>query len=504
MAIYHFSGTIISRSQGRSAVACAAYRSAEKLVDDRYKKTHDYTHKQDVAFTEILLPENAPSSMQDREKLWNAVEAIEKRKDAQLAREFNFALPCELTLEQNIALARDFVTQAFVSQGMVADLCIHNDKTDDGQLQTHAHAMLTLRKVTLDGFGQKERAWNAKENLLVWREIWACLANQHLSLHGHNLKIDHRTLRAQGIDLEPQHKIGASIAKQRLARLEDHQRIARENGQKILENPQIALGAITCQQSTFTHQDMARFVNRHTVGAAQFQQVYEKVKDSDHLLYLGMDDHNRERFTTREVLAIETQMLECVRKLQRQSHAVSEATKLHALTLKELTEEHRLAFEYLTALGNLKCLVGYAGTGKSYLLGLVREAWEGQGYNVLGATFSSIAAENLTASCGIESRMLAVYFYYWDKGEQLLTGNDILVIDEAGMIGLKQMAQVLEQVEKHHAKVVLVGDPEQLQAIEVGAAFRAISGRLGYVELTDICRQRENWQKRGQSGYVCS
>ena len=141
MAIYHFSGTIISRSQGRSAVACAAYRSAERLVDERHKKTHDYTHKQDVAFTEILLPENAPSSMLNREKLWNMVEAIEKRKDAQLAREFNFALPCELTLEQNIVLARGFVKKAFVSQGMIADLCIHNDKTGDGQFQPHAHVM---------------------------------------------------------------------------------------------------------------------------------------------------------------------------------------------------------------------------------------------------------------------------------------------------------------------------------------------------------------------------
>ena len=92
MAIYHFSGTIISRSQGRSAVACAAYRSAEKLVDERYKKTHDYTHKQDVAFTEILLPENAPTSMQDREKLWNMVEAIEKRKDDSLR--VNLILHC--------------------------------------------------------------------------------------------------------------------------------------------------------------------------------------------------------------------------------------------------------------------------------------------------------------------------------------------------------------------------------------------------------------------------
>src|SRR5438552_4365786 len=135
MAIYHFSGTIISRSQGRSAVACAAYRSAEKLHDEKYDKEHDYSHKRDVANTEILLPDNAPQWMGNREKLWNAVEVNEKRKDAQLAREFNFALPRELTLEQNTILAREFVKQAFVSKGMVADLCIHNEKTPEGDLQ---------------------------------------------------------------------------------------------------------------------------------------------------------------------------------------------------------------------------------------------------------------------------------------------------------------------------------------------------------------------------------
>src|SRR5262245_13813269 len=139
MAIYHFSGTVISRSQGRSAVACAAYRAAERLRDERYEKTHDYTRKKDVAFTEILLPENAPDWMSNREKLWNAVEAGEKRKDAQLAREFNFSLPRELSLEQNIVLAKEFVEQQFVSRGMVADLCIHNDKTADGESQPHVH-----------------------------------------------------------------------------------------------------------------------------------------------------------------------------------------------------------------------------------------------------------------------------------------------------------------------------------------------------------------------------
>src|SRR5262249_32986224 len=121
MAIYHFNGSVISRSQGRSSVASAAYRSASRLRDERQGTLHDYTRKEDVAHTEILLPENAPEWMGDRETLWNTVEAVEKRKDAQLAREFNFALPKELTIEQAIALAKEFVQQEFVDKGMVAD-----------------------------------------------------------------------------------------------------------------------------------------------------------------------------------------------------------------------------------------------------------------------------------------------------------------------------------------------------------------------------------------------
>src|SRR5476651_2729663 len=104
MAIYHFSSSVISRSQGRSAVACASYRSAEILHDERYEKTHDYTRKKDVIFNEILLPENAKEWMKEREKLWNGVESSEKRKDAQLAREVQFSLPRELSNEENTLL----------------------------------------------------------------------------------------------------------------------------------------------------------------------------------------------------------------------------------------------------------------------------------------------------------------------------------------------------------------------------------------------------------------
>lgn len=496
MAIYHFSGTVISRSQGRSAVACAAYRSAEKLHDEKYDKVHDYTQKQDVAHTEILLPQNAPEKFKDRETLWNSVEAFEKRKDAQLAREFNFALPRELTLEQNISLAKEFVKETFVKEGMIADLCIHNDKGSDGQLHPHAHVMLTMREVNENGFGQKERAWNDKALLLSWREEWADIANKHLALHGHDLRIDHRSLAEQQIPLEPQYKIGTSVARDRLVRMEDHQRIARENGEKLLANPEIALHAITRQQSTFTHQDLARFVNRHTVDSEQFSQVYEKVKSCDELLPLGLDDKGRERFTTHEMLKLESQMMaHSVSLFQSQNHAVKESFQEKALLQKELTSEQKVAFDHLVNTGDLKCVVGFAGTGKSYLLGAAKDAWEAQGFNVSGVTLSGIAAENLEGSSGIESRTFASRSYFWDKGEERLTKNDVLVVDEAGMLSSRQMSKLMEVAHEGGAKVVLVGDPQQLQAIEAGAAFRSIAEKTHYVELTDIRRQAYEWQQ---------
>ncbi len=494
MAIYHFSGTIISRSQGRSAVAASAYRAGERLKDERQDRIHDYTRKADIAHTEILLPDGAPSALNDRETLWNTIEGCEKRKDAQLAREFTLALPRELALEDNITLTREFVQKEWVDKGMIADVCLHNDT---GEQQPHAHVMLTLREVTPAGLGQKVRAWNTKEHLTHWREAWANTVNRHLSMQGQDIHIDHRSFKNQGIALEPQYKIGTAVAQEKMARWADHQRIARENGERIAADPNVALNALTRQQSTFTHHDLATFIHRHTNGAPQFQRVYDRVKASPDIVALGVDNQQRERFTTRALLAMEQRMIEQADTLQtQQAHGVSEVIQQQVINrYAALTDEQKVAFTHLTAPGDLKCVVGYAGTGKSYLLGAARDAWETEGYQVHGVTLSGIAAENLAASAGIDSRTLASREYYWDKGEQSLTPRDIVVVDEAGMLGSRAMARLISQAEGNGAKVILVGDPQQLQAIEAGAAFRAIIERSHYVELTTIRRQREVWQQ---------
>lgn len=522
MAIYYLDAKVISRSTGRSAVAAAAYRSGEILFDERYEKEHDYSKKQNIVYTEILLPEGAPLGLKDRERLWNEVERCEKRKDAQLARELVIALPKELTLQQNIELIKEYIQSDFVDKGMIADICVHNDKAIDGEPQPHAHVLLTMREMNLEKgeegrevcFGKKIREWNLKENLLLWRESWAEVANRHLALNGHDRRIDHRTLEEQGIELTPGIKVGASVAREHMAKLIEQQKVSQENGEKIYEDPQIALKALTRQQSTFTHHDLAKFINRHSVASDQFERVYEKVKTSEHLVHLGLDEQGRDRFTTKEMLDIEMKMAEHAECLvERQyGHKVKEKVKEVQAILgvsdisdktnssiepneKSLSAEQRAVFEHLIDSGDIKCVVGFAGSGKSYLLGAAREAWENEGYKVLGATLSGIAAENLEKSSGIESRTIASRSYYWDKGEQLLTSRDILVVDEAGMIGSRQMERLLREVERGGAKVILVGDPQQLQAIEAGASFRAIAEQVGFIELTEIWRQQEEWQR---------
>ncbi len=199
MAIYHLSAQVISRGKGKSCVAAAAYRSGEKILDERTGKIHDYTRKAGVGYKEILAPDQVPDWAVDRQQLWNQVEAAEKRKDAQTAREINIALPKELSFEENIELARTYVNDNFVRHGMIADLAIHMNDLDN----PHAHVMLTTREITIDGFGKKNRDWNKTDFLKSWREQWQEYTNEALRKARADERIDHRSFKDRGIEQVP-------------------------------------------------------------------------------------------------------------------------------------------------------------------------------------------------------------------------------------------------------------------------------------------------------------
>ena len=235
IAIYHCSIKIISRGKGKSAVAAAAYRAGQTITNEYDGVTHDYTRKGGVVHTEILLPDNAPAEFSDRAALWNAVEKIEKVKNAQLAREIEIALPVELTREQNISLAREYVKQHFVSAGMCADICIH----DTGGGNPHAHIMLTMRPFEQGGeWGAKQKKeyildpqgnkiydkkkrqykcksitatdWNEQTKAEEWRQGWADFCNAALEKQNHAERIDHRSYKRQGIDQIPTVHLGVA------------------------------------------------------------------------------------------------------------------------------------------------------------------------------------------------------------------------------------------------------------------------------------------------------
>ncbi len=197
MATYHFSAKIISRSSGRSSVAAAAYRAAEQLVDQRQGLAHDYVRRSGVLHTEVILPSGAPEWLRKRESLWNAVEAVEKRKDAQLAREVVVALPHEVSDKERLALVRGFAKEAFVDRGMIADIAIHAPGKEGDQRNHHAHIMLTTRSLDAEGFGGKDRSWNSKALLEEWREDWAEHVNGYLRELEAVPSVDHRSLEAQ-------------------------------------------------------------------------------------------------------------------------------------------------------------------------------------------------------------------------------------------------------------------------------------------------------------------
>jgi hypothetical protein len=208
MAQYHFAAALVCRSKGQSAVAAAAYRAGERIDDERLGKTFDYTRRRGVLHNEILAPENAPGWMRDREQLWNAVEKAEKRKDSQLARSLDIALPHELTFDQNLQLVRDFVQAEFVDRGMIADIAIHAPSRNGDARNVHAHILLTTREIAGPGFGSKARDWNSKQELQEWRESWADHANGILEREGFEERIDHRSLVDQGIDRAPTTHVG--------------------------------------------------------------------------------------------------------------------------------------------------------------------------------------------------------------------------------------------------------------------------------------------------------
>ncbi|MBY5551529.1 Ti-type conjugative transfer relaxase TraA [Rhizobium leguminosarum] len=550
MAIMFVRAQVISRGAGRNVVAAAAYRHRTRMMDEQAGMSFSYRRgASELVHEELALPDQLPdwlwSAVEGRsvagasEALWNAVEAFEKQANARLARELIIALPEELTRAENIALAREFVRDNFTSEAMVADWVYH-----DKDSNPHIHLMTTVRPLTEEGFGPKNapvlgengeplrffppgrpggrivyKSWGGdKETLQAWKVAWAETANRHLALAGHEIRIDGRSYAEQGLDGIAQRHLGpekADLSRRGAELYFAPADLARrqEMADRLLADPALLLKQLGNERSTFDERDIAKALHRTVDDPADFANIRARLMASDDLIMLKPQQVDPETgkvaepavFTTREILRIEYDMARSAQVLSEQK-GFAVPSRYFAAAVKsveagdpdkpfKLDAEQINAISHITGDSGIAAVVGLAGAGKSTLLAAARVAWEGEGRRVIGAALAGKAAEGLEDSSGIRSRTLASWELIWANGHETLHRGDVLVIDEAGMVSSQQMARVLKLVEQAGAKVVLVGDAMQLQPIQAGAAFRAITERIGFAELAGVRRQREEWAR---------
>lgn len=501
----------------------------------------DYSRKPGMVHEEFVLPPDAPAWVRQliaersvagaAEAFWNKVENFEKRPDAQLAKEFILALPVELTTGQNIALMRQFVAEQILARGIVADWVYH-----DVPGNPHVHLMTSLRPLTEDGFGAKKvpvtgedgavvrtksgqilyQLWAGdKDDFLAIRQAWYNCQNHHLALNGHDIRVDGRSYAERGIDIAPTIHIGvATKAIQRQAervgrdaeldrlRLFEAQR--QRSARRIERNPAVVLDIVSREKSVFDERDLAKVVHRYIDDAGAFSAIMARVLQDAEIIRLERERVDldtgeilRSRYTTRALIRIEAEMANRAQQLAEDGGFAVERPVLKTVFQRHarLSAEQRSAIEHVTGHERISAVVGRAGAGKTTMMTAAREAWETAGYRVVGAALAGKAAEGLEKEAVIESRTLSSWQLRWSKGRDMLDDRTIFVLDEAGMVSSRQMAEFVSAVSATGAKLVLVGDPEQLQPIEAGAAFRALVDRIGYAELENIYRQKQQWMR---------
>lgn len=288
------------------------------------------------------------------------------------------------------------------------------------------------------------------------------------------------------------------------------------NARRIKRDPEHLLSIITEREGTFTHHTVAKALSSYIDDPQTYQNAYQAILSSNHLVQLAAEGDNpkiKARYSTREMVELERRLIDNAvsmahgarfripaRHVEAAIHSTDKKLKHDAGV--ELSAEQRAAIHHVTDDKQLSCVVGVAGAGKSTILAAAREAWEANGHRVFGAALAGKAAKGLEQSSGIQSRTLASMELSWQHEANQLQRGDVLVIDEAGMIGSRQMARFITEAKDKGVKLVLVGDAEQLQPIEAGAPFRNITDEIQPATLHEVHRQKEDWQQQASKDFA--
>jgi Ti-type conjugative transfer relaxase TraA len=502
----------LSRASGGNAVRSAAYNAREAIMAERTGELFYFRHRDTPEHHAVLLPDGAPERFGRAGELWNAAEAAERRKDAQVAREIVLALPAdrEITTEDRIALARSFAEEHFVSKGLAVQLDVHaphGAEAESERANWHAHLLITTRRLDRDGFNAKKardldpevRSAGGRARVAdgaAWGELWREHQDRHFRELGLDARVDPTaTLSQEHIGPVRMRRAGSEIV--------ERAETIRQANQEAARDPAQVLATLTRNNATFTERDLDRFLAKQLGGEGQEEKeiaaVRAAVLKSRDLVPL----HDREtgaeagRFTTRQVREEERATMAAAGGLARQrTGTVSERSAKAAMADRTLRPDQAEAFEHAIGAGNLKLIEGRAGTGKSYTLAAIRDAYERDGKRVVGLAPTNAVAQDLAADGFREARTVHAALFAIKNGRAEWDKRTVVMVDEAAMLDTRVTGELLAAARQTGAKVILAGDDRQLASIERGGLFTEMRQRHGSAEITEVTRQKVDWQRQ--------
>ena len=508
MAIQFARARYISRSTGGSAVRSAAYNERTALTSERTGELFYFKHRDAPEHHEVLLPAGADPRFADSATLWNAAEAAERRKDAQVAREIVLALPAnaELSTEDRIALARSFAEQHFVAKGVAVQLDVHaphEGESESERANWHAHLLITTRRLEGARFAARKardldpevrhaaggRAVVADGE--VWGELWRDHQNRYFIEQGLGIRVDPAAAHAQ-------EHIGPVRMRKAGSEIVERAEIIRQANEAAARDPEQVLATLTRRNATFSERDLDRHLSKHITDDSE--RAATKAAVLGHAETLALYDRDSgeaaERYTTKTVRAQEqTALADAAVVAHRRHRALPPAAIGAAVASRSLRPDQRQAFDHAVDAGGLKIIEGRAGTGKSYSLAAIRDAHEQAARRVIGLAPTNAVAQDLKSDGFTEASTVHAELFRLKNGRTNWDRRTVVVVDEAAMLDSRVTSELLAEARQSGAKVILAGDDRQLASIERGGLFTALRERHGAAEITEITRQRADWQR---------
>ena len=508
MAIQFARARYLSRASGGNAVRSAAYNARDAIEAERTGEVFYFRHRDTPEHHEVLLPEGAAEQFRQSGVLWNTAELAEKRRDAQVAREIVVALPADaaITGEDRIEMVRSFAEQHFVGKGLAVQFDVHAPHDGEAELERanwHAHLLITTRRLDGVQFSTKKardldpEVRRASGRAIVadgeaWGELWRDHQNRYFREHGIDLEVDPVAAHSAPHIGPVRMRVSGSEIAERAEQI-------RQANEAAARDPDQVLAALTRHNATFTTRDLDRFLAKHLADETERHQVKKQVLEHRELIPLYERDTGERagRFTIGAVRDQEQVALADAAALAgTRGVAVPTAVTLYLREERGLRSDQQRAFVHAVDAGGLKLIEGRAGTGKSHVLGVIREAHEAAGHRVVGlAPTNAVAQDMKAAGFGEASTVHAALFALkngrteWDRGT-------VVIVDEAAMLDARITGELLAVARQSGSKVILAGDDRQLASIERGGLFTELKARHGAAEITEITRQQVDWQRQ--------